>query len=386
MAEGNNHALDVQDVNSGNTLSLASEIELRSKEIHATSYDMSIGEIISMYNDGDLEVHPEFQRFFRWSLLQKTKLIESFLLNIPVPPIFVSQRPDGVWDVVDGLQRLSTILQFVGVYKDENNEQVKPLVLQKTRLLPSLEGKTYENKEKPESGFTDAERRYFKRSKISFNILNKESDPSSKYELFQRLNTGGTSLSDQEVRNCLMVMTDAVKYRLLKDLSEYEPFKQTINISDRDKAERYDMELVTRFICLRNDDISRIKGLSDFSSYLNDKIIDIFSDVNFNWDNEISIFKRTFDIINDGLSDNAFRKYDTERNRYKGAFYISAFEFVAIGLGRHNGQVPEGFNLDEKVKDLWKYITDNSINWLGYNAAGRLVKTIALGDQLYGQD
>lgn len=386
MAEGNNQAGEAQNEYSGNSLSLTSEIELRSKEIHATSYDMSIGEIISMYNDGDLEVHPEFQRFFRWTSLQKTKLIESFLLNIPVPPIFVSQRPDGVWDVVDGLQRLSTVLQFVGVYKDEHKELMKPLVLQKTKLLPSLEGKTYVNKDKPENGFTDAERRYFKRAKISVNILNKESDPSSKYELFQRLNTGGTSLSDQEVRNCMMVMTDPVKYRILKELSEYEPFQESINISDNDKAERYDMELVTRFVCLRKEDVGKIRGVSDFSSYLNDKIIDIFLDVSFNWDDEITIFKRTFDTINKGLFDNAFRKFDTERGRYKGAFYISAFEFVAICLGRRDGLVPEGFNFDEQVRALWQYIADNNIKWLGYGATGRLSKTIALGERLYGQD
>lgn len=386
MAEGNNNSFGNQEINSGNTLSLTNEIELRSKEIHATSYDMSIGEIISMYNEGDIDIHPEFQRFFRWSSLQKTKLIESFLLNIPVPPVFVSQRSDGVWDVVDGLQRLSTILQFVGVYKKENGESVPPLVLQKTQLLPSLEGKSYENTDKPENSFTDAERRYFKRAKISFNILNKESDPSSKYELFQRLNTGGTSLSDQEVRNCLMVMSDSVKYKIIKELSEYDSFKQTINISERDKEERYDMELVTRFICLRNDDISRIKNVNDFSSYLNDRIIEIFSNASIDWDHEIAVFKRTFDIINAGLSDNAFRKYDTDSNRYKGAFYISAFEFVAISLGRRDGQLPEAFNLDEKVKDLWNYIAINNINWLGYNAVGRLGKTIALGDVLYGQN
>lgn len=383
MAEGNNNPEYGQDTSTGNSQSLSNEIELRSKEIHATSYDMSIGEIISMYNDGDLDMHPEFQRFFRWSSLQKTKLIESFLLNIPVPPIFVSQRADGVWDVVDGLQRLSTILQFVGVYRNEKNEKEPPLVLQETQLLPSLKGKKYENPENPSDGFTDAERRYFKRSKISFNILNKESDPTSKYELFQRLNTGGTSLSDQEVRNCLMVMADPVKFRIIKSLSEYESFKQTINISERDKDERYDMELVTRFICLRTENINKVKSVSDFSSYLNDRILEIFSDMDFNWETEMNIFKRTFDIINEGLSDDAFRKYDTDRNRYKGSFYISAFEFVAIGLGRHNGEIPNGFDIYERVKQLWQYIFENNVNWIGYSAAGRLAKTIALGDRLY---
>ena len=98
---------------------LQEQIDLKSKEIHTDSYPISIGEIISMYKDGDIDIHPEFQRFFRWTSLQKTMLIESILLNIPIPPIFVAQRKDGIWDIVDGLQRMSTILQFTGVLQDE---------------------------------------------------------------------------------------------------------------------------------------------------------------------------------------------------------------------------------------------------------------------------
>jgi hypothetical protein len=90
-------------------MSLQEEINARSKEIHTDGYPMSLGEIISLYRDGELDIHPEFQRFFRWTPQQKSMLIESILLGIPIPSIFVSQRDDGVWDVIDGVQRLSTI-------------------------------------------------------------------------------------------------------------------------------------------------------------------------------------------------------------------------------------------------------------------------------------
>ena len=106
---------------------------------------MSIGEWISLYQGDDLDIHPEFQRFYRWSDQQKSDLIESILLGIPLPPIFVSQRQNGVWDVIDGLQRLSTIFQFVGILKNAEEEQVEPLELLKTVYLPSLDGMVWES-------------------------------------------------------------------------------------------------------------------------------------------------------------------------------------------------------------------------------------------------
>lgn len=98
-------------------MSLQEEIDKTRKEIRTDSYSMSIGEWISLYENNEIDIHPDFQRFFRWSEHQKSTFIESILLGIPVPPIFVSQRDDGIWDVIDGLQRLSTIYEFVGILK-----------------------------------------------------------------------------------------------------------------------------------------------------------------------------------------------------------------------------------------------------------------------------
>lgn len=79
-------------------MSLREEIQEKRKEIVVDAYAMSIGEIVNLYNDEELDVHPEFQRFFRWDDNQKTRLIESILLGIPIPPIFVSQKTNGKWD------------------------------------------------------------------------------------------------------------------------------------------------------------------------------------------------------------------------------------------------------------------------------------------------
>jgi uncharacterized protein with ParB-like and HNH nuclease domain len=220
---------------------------------------MSIGELMSLYKKGELDIHPEFQRIFRWSEIQKTKLIESILLGIPIPSIFVSQREEGVWDVVDGLQRLSTIFEFAGILKDEQGEYKPASSLVATDYLPSLEAKKWEDNEGPENSFDSALRITFKREKIDVKIVKPESDSSIKYELFQRLNTLGSKLSDQEVRNCLLVMINKDFYIWLKSLSSFEPFLNTLLLTDKSMDEEYNMELALRYFILKNFDPQDIK-------------------------------------------------------------------------------------------------------------------------------
>lgn len=360
---------------------LHEEIEQKSKEIITDNYSMSVGEIISMYKEGDLDIHPEFQRFFRWTNSQKSRLIESFLLNFPVPPIFVYQRMDGVWDIVDGLQRVSTILQFAGIYQKEDGEVMEPLVLEGTKLLPSMAGKRYQD-DNPDKDFGEAERRYFKKARMGVIILKKESDETGQYEVFQRLNTGGTSLSSQEVRNCLMVMTNRELFQKVKEMSEYEPFVKSLPLNDKALEERMDMEIVTRFICLRHEEPDNFKRVDDFSDYLNDKIIEIFKDKSIDWEQETQIFKNTFDAIYETMRDDAFCRYSVDDNKFKGGFYIPAFEFVAVSIGRHNGDVDRG-HLKERVIRIWQKIKEENMSWQGRNHRKRIPETLTLGNLLY---
>ena len=360
---------------------LHEEIAQKSKEIITDNYSMSVGELISMYKDGDLDIHPEFQRFFRWSDSQKSRLIESFLLNFPVPPIFVYQRTDGVWDIVDGLQRVSTILQFAGLYKKEDGTMMDPLVLEGTKLLPSMAGKKYED-EDPEKDFGDAERRYFKKARLGVIILKKESDETGQYEVFQRLNTGGTALSSQEVRNCLMVMTNRDLFRTVKDMSEYIPFVNSLPLNDKAFEERMDLEIVTRFICMRHEDPETFKRVDDFSDYLNDKIIQLFKDNRIDWEQEKAVFEKTFDAIYEVMKDEAFCRYFIDEDKFKGSFYIPAFEFVAVSIGCHNGDVDKT-HLRERIVKIWQKIKDDKMSWQGRNHRKRISETLSLGTMLY---
>ena len=157
-------------------MTLQQEIDRTRAEIRTEAYSMSIGEWISLYEKNEVDIHPEFQRFFRWSEFQKSRLIESILLGIPIPPIFVAQREDGVWDVVDGLQRLSTVYELAGILKDEAGNVKPRLVLEKTKYLPSLAGKVWEDDNNPENSLTSAQRLLIKRAKFDVSIITRESD------------------------------------------------------------------------------------------------------------------------------------------------------------------------------------------------------------------
>lgn len=363
-------------------MSLQDEIDFKSKEIHTENLSMSLGEIISMYLDKDLDIHPEFQRFYRWNDGQKSKLIESILLNIPIPPIFVAQRADGIWDVVDGLQRLSTIFEFLGVLRDDRNELINPLVLAQTNLLPSLEKKQWNSGDS--NSLTEAQQRYFKRSRLDFVIIQKESDSSSKYELFQRLNTGGSSLTPQEVRNCLLIMSNEEYFQSLKELSEFEPFMNTINISDKNIDEQYDKELVSRFLVLKEIDATAMSKVTDLGSFLDDKLVNFFETKFSTWAETKTLFERTFKLINNTVGNNAFKRYNLTKEVFYGGFIVSAFEMIALNIANNIDKwEAQPDVIESKIIECWSKIADEDINWKGYSASGRLPKTMSVGAEIF---
>ncbi|HSY98582.1 MAG TPA: DUF262 domain-containing protein [Terriglobales bacterium] len=359
---------------------LQQEIDKTRAEIRTDGYPISIGEWVSIYEKGELDIHPEFQRFFRWSLRQKSRLIESLLLGIPIPQIFVAQRPDGIWDVVDGLQRLSTIFEFVGILLDENKSKVRPLTLESTPYLPSLKGRRWEDNDHPDQSLTVTQRLLIKRAKINVSIILKESDDMAKFELFQRLNTGGSMLSDQEVRNSILVMMNRDLYRWMRQLAEDTNFTSCVALSDRALEEQYDMELVLRFIVFRTMAPADFTNLGDLGEFLTDQAKSLAQDKTFDLKNEEVVFRETFAILASVLGDDAFRRYDTAKKRFLGGFSVSAFEAVAIGIGYNPKKAKANpKQVQQRVEQMWSdtEFVDNSGS--GIRASSRVPKIIPYG-------
>lgn len=366
-------------------VSLQQEIDLHRKEIHTDSYQMSVGELANLYRDGDLDLHPEFQRFYRWTKEQKSRWVESILLGIPLPSIFVAQREDGVWDVIDGLQRLSTILEFMGELKGEDGKRKPPLELEETKFLRSLKGKFWHNPDKKRS-LSSEQQRFIKRAKLDIKIILRESHRSSKYELFQRLNTGGTFLSDQEVRSCLMISVDRTFYQWLSELGQFEPFQEATALAERQLLEQYDLELATRFVILRQRPEDRIPRYGELGEFLSDEIVRLANDKDFDRDAEAAAFRMTFSVLARALGDDVFRRYDVTKDRFHGPFLISAFEVVGLGLGFHaqSYQLKDAEKIATMVKrKVWRkpdFLTSS-----GVRATQRLPKTLPFGRNLFAK-
>ncbi|HEY8326927.1 MAG TPA: DUF262 domain-containing protein [Rhodanobacter sp.] len=366
-------------------MTLASQIDARRKEIKTDGYPMSISEWMSMYEKKELDIHPEFQRFYRWSESQKSSLIESILLGIPLPPIFVSQRSDGVWDVVDGLQRLSTIFQFAGILNDELGLPVDPLVLQGTEYLPKLEGVKWGGEQPKGNELPSDLRLLIKRSKISASIILKESDESAKYDLFQRLNTGGSELSPQEVRNCLLVMLNKNMFDWLRDLIVDEYFIESTALSDRPLEEAYDMELALRFIIFSQIDEADVKSIGDVGDFLTKKMRKIATTKNFGLTKNKKLFDKTFKIINGALGESAFKRYNKKKGRHEGGFLLSLYEVVALGVAYNiaNNTLVDESKIAELAQSIWD--DPNFTQWAssGVTASRRLPRLLPLGRKLF---
>lgn len=365
------------------SMELKDEIDNYRNEIRTDGYSMSIGEWISLYEGEEIDIHPEYQRFYRWTIEQKSKLIESILLGIPIPQIFVSQRNDGIWDVVDGLQRLSTLYSFVGILKDADGKVFPPLKLEATNYLPSLKDKFWDDPSSQKSSFTFEQRLLVKRAKISVSIILRESDSRTKFDLFQRLNTGGSSLTEQEVRNCILVMINNNFYRWLKNISQYEPFQESISISDRLIAEQYDIELALRFLVLANIKEEELSRIGDIGDFLSQQMQILAQNTTFDYEKYSSQFKKTFDYIYQNTNGPAFIKYSGEKDKFMGGFILSAFEVIACGIGYNIEQTRQDTIID-KIKQLWSNDLYTQWSGSGITATRRLPKLIPLGRKLFG--
>ncbi len=363
---------------------LKKEIEIASRNVVTDSYPVSIGEIASIYNDGELNIHPEFQRMFRWEPEQKSRLIESLFLGIPIPPIFVFQSDKNIWEVVDGLQRLSTIFEFMGILKDANDKIFPPLVLTATHFLPSLAGVSWKSAKK-ENSLADELQVLFKRKKLHFNILSPGSDQNTKYDLFDRLNSGGSQLTKQEIRSCLIIMINKDFYSVIDKLSQNDEFMACLPLSQDDIDVQINKEYVVRYFIAHYVKVKKINTSANIHSFLTSEIEKIASDTDKDWDDDESVFIRTFALLSQTMGENSFRRWDGKR--HVGAILYGAFECIVLGLSQNiDYWETKPKQLEALIKSIYKNKTFIAATGRGVRATDRFKRLIELSSELFNNE
>lgn len=383
--------------NHGTMDDLSTEITQGRKEVRVDEFDITISELLSMYEVRKvIDIHPEFQRQYRWSAQQKSRLIESVLLGIPIPPIFVAENEKAEWDIVDGVQRLSTFYQFFGVLYDDENRWVPPVFLEKTDRLDSLQGKVWSNSIKGcESRFAfdtnPSIKNKFLYSKIRVVRINNESTEDIKYDLFDRLNSGGTMLKPQELRNSLAIMINRKFYTWLRNLSINPNFVDSLPLGEKEQNEQTDMDYALRFFVYR-----KLKKNVDYNS--NDDIKDMITnglkkfcrDAYFNYAREKEVFDKTFELLNKSLGDKAFKKFNPKDKKFKGKVMLTSYELIAIGVANNLDFIlglshPEEY-LKQKIEKLYSekfYLAAQKNKVFSGRAITRFEKLTDLGTKYF---
>jgi hypothetical protein len=330
-------------------------IALKRNSLKTDRLDMSFGELMNMFEDGDLFISPEYQRVFRWSIFQQTRFIESVLLGIPIPPVFVAEDDDGKWEVVDGLQRISSIFSFFGLLialPDKNNS-----TLTQGELVNELEGTTIIT-------LPLKLKTTIKRSVCRVEIVKWDSQEDIRYELFNRLNTGASPLSEQEIRNCIFRGYKVDLNSVLRNVAKKPAFIEIISPSDSKLEQMFLEELALRFFAFKN-----LEG--DFKTTVPQFLSEFMKSVSndslpFNLDDEESKLNEFIDYIAERHGKSVFRP--------KGNFALHIFDSLAYALPKTFGTVIGNEDaIDTKIALL---LSDKLYNEIGTStfSTGRIRK------------
>ncbi len=323
---------------------LVESIDVKTKNIRTRSLDISFNELLDMYEKNELIIRPEYQRLFRWSEGTQSRFIESLLIELPIPPIFVIERSEGTYELIDGLQRISSYMHFRGRHPERKNDDdsYHYLELIDCDIVKDLNGLTFNDLPK-------ALQIKLRRNFTRVEVIRKESDSKLRYHIFKRLNSGGYPLTPQEMRNCTIRILDDSFIDFLRDLSANEDFNNCLNLSEVRYLQRYDEGLVLRFFAFKN---YRDNYRHDVEDFMTDYAENVASkSLPFDYLNEKFIFEKTFRILNNTLSINSFTPMN-EKGQCVYRFSSYHFEVFTLGIQKYLQIIdPLNVNQLEKLKN-----------------------------------
>lgn len=295
------------------------------RDLVTSVVDYNLSTLSDLVNREKIDLSPQYQRRFRWDRKRQSKLIESFLMNVPIPPVFLSEDRYGTYAVIDGKQRLAAIREFIRgrlklqglkVFEDVNGLSIDGLP---ARLRDILET----------------------RATIRAIIILPQSEPQVKFEVFKRLNTGGVRLNAQEIRNSSYPgpLNDLILR--LSTTSEFHALLG-IRVKDKERSAIYrqmrDAEFVLRFFTFR-------KTWDSFSGGMMRKM-DEFMSENQHMDTRAlttaeAEFNTTLEAIRAAFGEHAFQRWLPDKRDWKRQVLASLYDAQMFAVQGHQPEALE---------------------------------------------
>lgn len=315
-----------------NSSGLLAQLDRERRVVAYDAYDIIVRQLIDMVRSGEIDISPDYQRQFIWKEKRESELIESIFLGIPIPSLYMAvNQTDGTWEVVDGVQRLSTILHFAGDAEFlERIDRKEPLRLEGLEKLSELNNFAF-------ADLPSVAKATFLNRGLRVTTLNDRSDFNVRFDLFERLNTGGVGLHAQEIRTILF---RGEFNKILKELGADPQFRDVVKLGSGKTASDYS-ECVLRFFAFLNEYQNFDHSVTEFLNHF------MQSNPNGPHADDIKLFHDTFELLSKELKDGI------KRNG-RGATPINLYEAIAVGTGlaiRQLGKTPPLGRLEPLLSD-----------------------------------
>jgi hypothetical protein len=306
---------------------LITQLNDQKRKVDFDSFDITVKELVGMVAESTVDIAPEYQRRFRWDVKRQSALVESVFLGIPIPTLFMAANADGTWELIDGVQRLSTLIHFIGDQALLGKiGATSPLKLTGLAKLTKFEGKSFVDLPGPIQ-------LQFRLKPLKVTTISDKSDAAVRFDLFERLNTGGVLLSDQEIRACLH---RGEFNEFLKELAKDSHFKAAVLLRDDQESNGTREELVLRFFAYLYEYKSFDHIVRDFLNSYMDRVSK--HKVPFDFGENRKIFKQTFKQLSAALPKGITRgRANTPVNLYE-AVSVGA----ALALKKNHTLVADG--------------------------------------------
>ena len=292
------------------------------ESIRVATNSFSLRNMIDLIAEGSLDLAPDFQRLQVWKEVQRAQLIESILLQIPLPAFYFAEDAEGMLQVVDGVQRLSTIYDFV----TGGNSGKEGFPLNGLEYLADVKGKRFDD-------LPNLWKRRIHNTQIVAHVIAPTTPHDVMYDIFRRINTGGTPLTGQEIRHCVAKKRSRT---FLKRLVASPAFEKATPPTLQDHKRMVDHEVALRFTAFWHLTPEKYSIDETLDGFLLQTIRDI-DDPEVLDDRALDgisvAFARGLYLAHEVFGDDAFRKWPTNSYR-RNPFNRALFEAWTVELAK----------------------------------------------------